>query len=144
MQIKIKYFSEDSPRLTYIGTEEKSNWIDLYTDADVTMMKGSYAEIPLGVSMELPAGYEAIVAPRSSIFKNFGVRQANSIGIIDTAFHGPNDQWKFPCVADRDTVIPKHSRLCQFRIQKRQPHIEFIEDSLEDNEDRGGVGTTGV
>ena len=144
MQIKIKYFDEDAPRLTYVGNEEKSNWIDLYTDAEVTMQKGSYAEIPLGIAMELPTGYEAIVAPRSSIFKNFGIRQANSIGVIDTGYCGPNDQWMLPCVADRDTKIPKHSRICQFRIQKRQPSVEFVEDSLEKNEDRGGLGSTGV
>lgn len=42
-----------------------------------------YRLIPLGVAMEIPKGYEAIIAPRSSAFKNWGIIQTNSIGIID-------------------------------------------------------------
>ena len=144
MQIKIKYFNENIPKLEYIGGEEKSNWIDLCAAATVTMQKGSFAKIPLGVAMELPRGYEAIVAPRSGTYEKFGIRQTNSIGVIDSSFCGPNNQWLFPCTADRDTVIEEGSRIAQFRIQKRQPSVEFIEDSLENNDNRGSFGSTGV
>ena len=48
--------------------------------------KGSFVLVPLGVAMELPKGYEAIIAPRSSTFKNYGLIQTNSIGIIDESY----------------------------------------------------------
>ena len=37
----------------------------------------------LGVAMQLPEGYEAIIAPRSSTFKKYGIIETNSIGVID-------------------------------------------------------------
>ena len=41
--------------------------------------------------MKLPKGYEAIIAPRSSTFKNWGLIQTNSIGVIDSTYNGDND-----------------------------------------------------
>lgn len=141
MEIKIKYFNEDAVRLEYI--DGKSDWIDLRAAEDVILDKGAFALIPLGVAMQLPKGYEAIVAPRSSTFKNFGILQTNSIGIIDETYCGDNDQWYFPALAMRDTVIHKNDRICQFRIFTHQPTIEFKEETLS-RENRGGLGSTGV
>lgn len=140
-EIKIKYFTDAIEKLGYIG--EKSDWIDLRAAKRVEMKAGEFQLIPLGVAMALPKGYEAHVVPRSSTFKNFGVIQTNSIGIIDNSYCGPNDQWFFPAYALRDTVIEVNDRICQFRIVENQPEIVFAEDSLEGNFDRGGYGSTG-
>ena len=121
----------------------KGDWIDLRAAKSVVMKAGEYQLIPLGIAMELPKGYEAIVAPRSSTFKRGGILLANSIGIIDESYKGDNDEWHFPALAIRDTVITQNERICQFRIIKHQPEIEFeIVDSLG-NDDRGGMGSTG-
>lgn len=140
-EIKIKYFTDEIEKLTYIGG--KSDWIDLRAAKRVEMKAGEFKLIPLGVAMALPKGYEAHVVPRSSTFKNFGVIQTNSMGIIDNSYCGPNDQWFFPAYALRDTVIEVNDRICQFRIMANQPELTFTEDSLERNEDRGGHGSTG-
>ena len=76
--IKIKYFDSEMEKLTYI--EGKSDWIDLRASETVELKQGEFRLIPLGVAMELPAGYEAHVAPRSSTFKNYGILQTNSLG----------------------------------------------------------------
>lgn len=141
MQIKIKYFEEDVERIRLI--ENKSDWYDLRAAETVTMLKGDFRLISLGVAMELPRGYEAHVVPRSSTFKNFGVLQTNGMGIIDEAYKGNGDQWFFPALAMRNTTIKKGDRICQFRIVQKQPPIEFIEVEHIDNEDRGGHGSTG-
>ncbi len=121
----------------------KGDWIDLRAAKSVVLKAGEYQLIPLGIAMELPEGYEAIVAPRSSTFKRGGILLANSIGIIDESYKGDNDEWHFPALAIRDTVITQNERICQFRIIKHQPEIEFeIVDSLG-NENRGGLGSTG-
>ena len=140
--IIIRYFSDEIKRLEYI--DGKSDWIDLRTAEDVTIKTGEYKLIPLGVAMQLPSGYEAIVAPRSSTYKNFGIRQANSIGVIDEKYCGNGDQWYFPAVADRDTEIHMNDRICQFRIIEHQPHILFDEVDMLNNENRGGLGSTGI
>ena len=108
------------------------------------MKAGDFQLIHLGVAMQLPAGYEAHIVPRSSTFKNFGIIQANSIGIVDESYCGPNDWFYFPAIALRDTTIHVNDRICQFRIEKHQPTILFEEVRLLENEDRGGIGSTGT
>ncbi|MBP3311330.1 MAG: deoxyuridine 5'-triphosphate nucleotidohydrolase, partial [Butyricicoccus sp.] len=100
--------------------------------------------IPLGVAMELPKGYEAHVVPRSSTFKNFGILQTNSMGVIDESYCGDGDQWFMPAYAVRDTVIHKNDRICQFRIMEHQPAVSFCEVEALTGADRGGHGSTGV
>lgn len=140
-KIKIKYFT-DIDELEYI--DGKSDWIDLRAAEDVELKCGEFKLIPLGVAMELPKGYEAIVAPRSSTFKNFHVIETNSIGCIDETYKGDGDQWFFPALAQEDTIIHKNDRICQFRIVKHQPRIQFNKVEHLGNSDRGGHGSTGV
>lgn len=139
--IKIKYFTDEIEKLTYIGG--KSDWIDLRAAKRVEMKAGDFCLIPLGVAMELPKGYEAHVVPRSSTFKNFGIIQTNHMGVIDETYCGNNDQWFFPAYALRDTVIELNDRICQFRIMKHQPSICFEEMQELKGNDRGGHGSTG-
>ncbi len=139
--IKIKYFNDEIERLRYI--DGKSDWIDLRAAQEISMKAGEFKLIPLGVAMELPAGYEAHVVPRSSTFKNYGVIQTNSMGVIDETYCGDNDQWFFPAYALRDTVIHVNDRICQFRIMRHQPELVFEEQAVLGHEDRGGHGSTG-
>ncbi len=140
-KIKIKYFTEDIDKLTYI--DGKSDWIDLRASETVELRAGEFKLIPLGVAMELPKGYEAHVVPRSSTFKNYGILQTNSCGIIDGSYCGDQDMWRMPVYATRDTVIGKNERICQFRIVENQPKIVFEEVSSLEGENRGGFGSTG-
>ena len=139
--INIKYLTDSIDKLTYI--DGKSDWIDLRAAETVDMEPMEFKLIPLGVAMQLPAGYEAHVIPRSSAFKNFGIIQANSMGLIDESYCGDNDQWYFPAIALRKTTIRTNDRICQFRIMKHQPQIEFREVDNLNNESRGGIGSTG-
>ena len=138
--IKIKYFDQEIEKVSKIA---KGDWIDLRSAEDVAIKKGEYHLIRLGVGMILPEGYEAHIVPRSSTPSKFGIMSANSVGIIDNSYSGDADEWMFPAVALRDTVIMKNDRICQFRIVKNQPDIIFNEvDHLEENS-RGGIGSTG-
>lgn len=139
--INIKYLTDSIYKLTYI--DGKSDWIDLRATETVDMEPMEFKLIPLGIAMQLPAGYEAHVIPRSSTFKNFGIIQANSMGLIDESYCGDNDQWYFPAIALRKTTIRTNDRICQFRIMKHQPQIEFREVDNLNNESRGGIGSTG-
>ncbi len=139
--IRIKYFSDKIEPLTYIGG--KSDWIDLRASEDVSMKKGDFCLIPLGVAMELPKGYEAHIVPRSSTYKNFGIIQVNHMGIVDESYCGDNDQWHMPALALRDTTIHRGDRICQFRIMEHQPAIVFEETDTLTGPDRGGFGSTG-
>lgn len=139
--IKIKYFTDKIEKLAYIGG--KSDWVDLRSAEDVTLKKGEFKLIPLGIAMELPKGYEAHVVPRSSTYKNFGVIQTNHMGVIDETYCGDNDQWFMPVLAMRDTRIYVNDRICQFRIMEHQPELVFEETEILGHADRGGHGSTG-
>ena len=142
VNIKIKYFDDEIEKLKYI--DGKSDWIDLRASEDVEIKKGEFKLIPLGIAMELPNGFEAHVVPRSSTFKNFGIIQTNHCAIIDESYCGDNDIWKYPVYALKDTVIHKNDRICQFRIMKHQPTIEFEEVDKLGNKNRNGFGSSGI
>ena len=141
MKIKIKYFTDKIDKLEYI--DGKSDWIDLRAATDINLSKGEFYLIPLGVAMEIPEGYEAHIVPRSSTFKNYGIIQTNSTGIIDNSYSGDNDQWFMPVYATRDDYIAVNSRIAQFRIFENQPKIVFDEVTRLNDKDRGGFGSTG-
>lgn len=139
-QIKVKYFADDIEKISKIAV---GDWIDLRAAKTVEMSRFDYALIPLGVGMKLPEGYEANIVPRSSTFKNFGILQTNSFGVIDESYSGNDDQWHFPALAMRDTVIRKGDRICQFRINRKMESVEILEVESLDEVSRGGFGSTG-
>ena len=141
MKLQIKYHNEEIEKIKKI---DKGDWIDLRAAEKVELKQGDFALISLGVSMKLPDGYEAHLAPRSSTFKTWGIIQTNSIGVVDNSYSGNNDIWKMPVYATRDTVINVNDRICQFRIMSKMPVLDVEEvDNLE-GPDRGGFGSTGT
>lgn len=140
MKIQIKYHSDIKP----IEMSENGDWIDLRTAEDVTLKAGEFKLISLGVSMQLPPNCEAYVIPRSSTFKKWGILQTNHFGLIDNSYCGDTDIWKFPALATRDVTIPKDTRICQFRVNKKMESVEFEPVLFLENENRGGFGSTGT
>lgn len=138
--IQIKYHADIEP----LQQKEGSDWIDLRAAEEVKLSLNQFKLIPLGVSMKLPEGYEAHIVPRSSTFKTWGIIQTNHMGVIDESYCGDNDQWMMPVLATRAVIIHKNDRICQFRIIKKQPKIEFQKVDSLGEEDRGGFGSTGT
>lgn len=140
-KLKIKYHVKELEKLHYI--DGKSDWIDLRVAENVSMKQGEYRLISMGISVEIPKGYEMLIVPRSSAYKNFGILQTNAMGVVDESFCGDNDIIHMPILAMRDTEIHINDRIGQFRLMPHQPEVHFIEVDHLDNEDRGGFGTTG-
>lgn len=143
---------------------DKGDWVDLKSAGTYFMSKPDPSHeivfdntlISLGISMKLPKGFEAIVAPRSSLFKKKGIILANSIGIIDNSYSGNDDIWKFHAIALKSTIIERGERICQFRIQPSQKanvwtklrwmfvrKITFKQVNDLKSTNRGGIGSTG-
>ena len=141
MQIQIKYHD---PEIEHLGLEQHGDWIDLRAAEDVKMTPGEFRIISLGVSMKLPAGYEAHVVPRSSTFKKWKVLQTNSFGVIDELYSGEDDIWGFPALAMDYTTIHKGDRICQFRVMKKMEPVEFVTVDHMEDPSRGGFGSTGT
>lgn len=140
--VLIKYHDD----IEHIAEIKGGDWLDLRAAEDVHLEFMESALISLGVSIQLPEGYEAHMVPRSSTFKKWGIIQTNSMGIIDCSYCGDNDIWRMPalCLRKEGTIIKKGDRICQFRIVKNQPDIHLVEVKHLGNQDRGGFGSTGT
>lgn len=141
LQIKIRYINDNPFKLEI---NSKGGCIDLYNRNNIKLKKGEYTFIHFGVAMELPRGYDAIILPRSSTFKRYGLLLSNSVGYIDNSYCGDNDEWLGCVYATKDIDIPAGTRCFQFRLIKQQPLIEFKEVENLNNQDRSGFGSTGV
>lgn len=157
LKIKVKLHSIGEREQSPPTIIKKGDWVDLRAFGDVYLEEGNFGILSLGVSMKLPEGFEAVIVPRSSTFKKYGLLQTNSMGVIDNSYSGDNDIWGFPFLAMRDVNIKDATRICQFRIQPTQKatvwqklkwlfssgiKIIYV-DSLDEN-DRGGFGSTGT
>ena len=149
MKLKIKYFN-NAKKLEKIS---KGNWIDVYANEDVFVLRNHLKTIPLGFALELPKGWEGHLAPRSSTFKTWGIIQTNSVGVVDDTYIGDDDEWSMPvyCLKAKNysdgafgTWIRKGDKIGQFRIMEVMPDIEFEEVEELNNPNRGGFGTTGA
>ena len=140
LNIKIKYFNDSFQKIEKIP---QGDWIDLRSAVDVKLKRGESTLIPLGIAMQLPKGYEAHIAPRSSTFKLYGVIQTNGLGIVDESYCGDNDQWFMPVYATRTTEIKAGDRICQFRLTQKMPKVNMCEEKNLSGENRGGHGSTG-
>lgn len=175
IKIKVKELTEGCmPEINVLG-----DWIDLRSAVNMSLLAPQaetlkYKEvsdtkvgfrnvnlktfyIPLGVAMEIPEGYEAILASRSSTPKKFDIFIPTGFGIIDNTFKGDNDEWNFVCTPMKETWISKGDRICQFRIQLSQKAtfwqklkwlfssgVELVKVDSLGNKDRGGLGSTGT
>lgn len=140
LKIQIRYHADILP----VEKLPNGDWIDLRAAETVTMKAGEYRPISLGVSMRLPEGYEAHVAPRSSTFKHYGILMVNGVGVVDESYSGDNDVWHCLALAMRDTVIEKNDRICQFRIMRKMEPVTLEKVEHLEGPDRGGIGSTGV
>lgn len=169
-KIKIRLFNEKCM------PEQHGDWIDLKADLreeGYRILSGPYIlrakknddrqlafvfeTISLGVAMQLPKGYEAVINPRSSMFKNTMTLLTNSQGVIDNDYNGDNDIWRVNLLEFGPAKIHDGDRICQFRIQLSQnatfwqklKHLFYSGIKFErvitlNNKDRGGFGSTGI
>jgi dUTP pyrophosphatase len=135
---------EEYTPLTRIEKIKVGDWIDLRSAIDIEYKQFDFFKLYLGIAMELPKGFEAHVAPRGSTFKNFGIIQTNSVGVVDESYCGDTDEWFIPALALKDGQVCAGDRVCQFRIMRKMPKIILVETDELGNADRGGHGSTGI
>lgn len=140
MKILIRYHADIEP----IEIRENGDWIDLRSAEDVELDAFEEYRISLGISVRLPDGYEAHIAPRSSTFSKWHILQTNSVGVVDNSYSGDGDIWMMPVVALSHTVIHKNDRIAQFRIMPKMPECTLEPVERLEGPDRGGFGSTGV
>lgn len=113
-------------------------------DGPIVLKKGSFTAVPTGVFLEIPAGYEVQVRPRSGLARKHGITILNAPGTIDSDYRGEI------CVilvnlSDSDFTIENGDRIAQLVFAKYERAEYTVTDKLsETGRGSGGFGSTGV
>ncbi len=152
IECQIKYFDDEMPKLEKISIGDwidvrirdiKSNGYICKKDGVFEYPQFSFLLVKLGFAMKMPDDYEGWLIPRSSLFKNSGLIQTNSIGLIDNSYCGDEDEWLMPLFSLYPGKLEKYQRIGQFRLVKKMESIQFDEVSKLGFKTRGGHGSTG-
>lgn len=164
LEVKIKYLydlDKDSEFKTLTLETEGSAAFDLCSRLDIEV--GNLPTlIPTGISLEMPVGVFAIIAPRSSTALKRGLIMSNSFGLIDSDYRGELHMM-FHALPTISKPIGNHSRLLasdvfpsKVQVNKgdrlgqllflRQERVNLIPvSSLSDTaRGNGGFGSTGL
>ena len=115
-----------------------------FLDSEVTIPPLGRKKIPTGLKMEIPAGFEAQVRPRSGLAVNSGLTVLNSPGTIDSDYRGEIEVILIN-LGDKDVVINDGQRIAQLVIAPVCHSVIEEVDTLEVSKRGGsGFGSTGV
>lgn len=99
--------------------------------------------IPTGLYIELPAGYEAQVRPRSGLALKHGLTVLNTPGTIDADYRG-EIRVILVNLSNQDFSIKNGERIAQMVISKHETAVwEEVEVLEETERGAGGFGSTG-
>lgn len=119
--------------------------MDLYSNLEqsVVLQPLERTLVPTGISIQLPAGYEAQVRPRSGAALKYGVTVLNSPGTIDADYTGEIGVILVNLSTEQFTVGPG-DRIAQLVIAKHEQitwePVESLEETLRGTR---GFGSTG-
>ena len=145
-QLKVRIINRSGNPLPAYSTPESAGmdvraWLP---DGPVTLMPGHRALIGTGLYMELPAGYECQVRPRSGLALRHGISIVNSPGTVDADYRGEVGVILINLGQEPFTVT-SGERICQIVIKEYVP-VQWDEVSSLDPSERGdgGFGHTGA
>lgn len=119
--------------------------MDLRADVTepVVLQPGQRTLVPTGLYMELPAGYEAQIRPRSGLALKHGITVLNSPGTIDADYRG-EIQVLLVNLSDQAFEVKRGERIAQM-VVARHERVQWVEaEALSETErGAGGFGHTG-
>jgi len=143
-KVKVKIINQSSNPLPNYATEGSSG-MDLManiTDA-ITLAPLQRVMIPTGLFLQLPAGYEAQVRPRSGLAARHGITCLNSPGTIDSDYRG---ELKIILInlSGEEHIIQHGDRIAQMTVHKvetvKWKPVSKVNATLRNE---GGFGHTG-
>lgn len=113
-------------------------------EAAITLQPLERKLIPTGLFIELPAGYEAQIRPRSGLALKRGLTVLNTPGTIDADYRGEVGVILINLSGEAQTIEPGE-RICQMVIAKHEsPEVVEVTELSETERGAGGFGHSGV
>jgi dUTP pyrophosphatase len=140
MKIRVKKLHPDAVLPSYAHGSEEDAGVDLRSVERVVLSPGTAQGVPTGLAIELPAGYEAQVRPRSGL----GLKHSVTVnfGTIDPGYRGEIKVIMFN-LGRADYVVEKGDRIAQL-IVGRYEAIQWEEGDLGDSvRGAGGFRSSG-
>jgi dUTP pyrophosphatase len=139
MKIRLKKLSPDALLPEYAHGPDEDAGMDLRAIDAVVLQPGIPQAVPTGIAIELPAGHEAQVRPRSGLALKHAITIPNSPATIDPGYRGEIRVILLNLGA-KDYKIEKGDRIAQLVIARYEP-VQWEEGEL--NESARGVGGFG-
>ena len=131
------------PLPAYESSQAAGMDIRAFLSESITLLPLARAIVPTGLFIELPAGFEAQVRPRSGLAAKKGVTVLNSPGTIDADYRG---EIKIILVnlSNEEFVVNDGERIAQLVIARHERAEWNVTESLETSDrGAGGFGSTG-
>jgi dUTP pyrophosphatase len=141
--MKVKRIDKSLPLPKY--ATKGSVGLDTYVREERVVLPYSWETIPLNLVIQAPEDAFIGVLPRSSTFKKTGLLLANSLGVVDRDYCGPEDEILALVynTTDKKVYVHQGDRLFQLLvINCETPEIEEVNGDLQDYS-RNGFGSTG-
>jgi len=115
-----------------------------FLDADVVVPSLGRVKIPTGLRLEIPAGFEGQVRPRSGLAIKTGLTVLNSPGTVDSDYRGDLEIILVNLGAD-DVTIKDGERIAQLVVSPVcHAQIAAVEELSASRRGSAGFGSTGV
>jgi dUTP pyrophosphatase len=145
LPLRVKYVGPvDVPPPTYYS--KAASGLDLHAavPSNVTIRPGQRELIPTGYAIELPAGHEGQVRPRSGLALHHGITVLNAPGTVDEDYRGELGVVLIN-LGDQPFIVEKGMRVAQLVVAPVARVVVEVVDELSDSlRDRGGYGSTGA
>ncbi len=125
------------------GADVRANFAPDQRDG-VTLEPGARVLVPTGLSLEIPAGYEVQMRPRSGLALKHGLTLPNTPGTIDSDYRGPLGVIVLNAGSEA-FHIAHGMRIAQMVVAPVVQGSFQVEQELTDTDrGMGGFGSTGV
>jgi dUTP pyrophosphatase len=142
MHIRMKRLRPDAALPEYAHGPAEDAGMDLRAVERAVLAPNVPQGVPTGLAIELPAGYEAQIRPRSGLALKHAITVPNSPGTIDPGYRG-EIRVILLNLGKSDYVIEKGDRIAQMVIARYEA-IELTEGELSDTDrGAGGFGSSG-
>jgi dUTP pyrophosphatase len=142
MQIRIQRIHPAAVLPVYAHGPAEDAGMDLHAVEEVTLAPGVPAMVPTGLTVEIPAGFEAQVRPRSGLALKHAITMPNAPGTIDPGYRGEVRVIMLNLGRDPYTIHPG-DRIAQMIVARYEP-VEWQEGALADSaRGTGGFGSSG-
>jgi dUTP pyrophosphatase len=142
MKVRIKRLRDDAYLPEYAHGPSEDAGLDLRAVAETTLAPGVPQLVPTGIAIELPAGCEAQIRPRSGLALDHAITLPNSPATIDPGYRG-EIRVILLNLGKADYIVRRGDRIAQMVIARYEP-VEWEEGDLgSSSRGAGGFGSTG-